>query len=151
MRMNSKSLSLLERMIFFFQAEDGIRDGHVTGVQTCALPIYFQITQVREDFQASVSEVLMASVDPQGNALVEALGPDWHFGEALNYNRRGHIPHAKMVPYFEFYNEDKTFKSPEELRQLLGLVGVSDEQSIYTHCGGGIAGSVAFFAVKFLA
>src|SRR5690606_40704514 len=25
---------------FFCQAEDGIRDFHVTGVQTCALPIY---------------------------------------------------------------------------------------------------------------
>src|SRR5690625_3660839 len=25
--------------VFFFQAEDGIRAGHVTGVQTCALPI----------------------------------------------------------------------------------------------------------------
>src|SRR3712207_9091689 len=27
-------------MYFFFQAEDGIRDIGVTGVQTCALPIY---------------------------------------------------------------------------------------------------------------
>src|SRR5690606_19106440 len=27
--------------LFFFQAEDGIRDFHVTGVQTCALPITF--------------------------------------------------------------------------------------------------------------
>src|SRR5215510_8554471 len=27
-------------LFFFFQAEDGIRDGHVTGVQTCALPIW---------------------------------------------------------------------------------------------------------------
>src|SRR5690606_10965813 len=27
------------RRFFFFQAEDGIRDFHVTGVQTCALPI----------------------------------------------------------------------------------------------------------------
>src|SRR5438876_10970659 len=27
--------------VFFFQAEDGIRDGRVTGVQTCALPISF--------------------------------------------------------------------------------------------------------------
>src|SRR6266403_507255 len=36
-------LSLIEKMIilffFFFQAEDGIRDLYVTGVQTCALPI----------------------------------------------------------------------------------------------------------------
>src|SRR5690606_40772507 len=28
-----------DRFFFFFQAEDGIRDFHVTGVQTCALPI----------------------------------------------------------------------------------------------------------------
>src|SRR5689334_4375496 len=30
---------LLDLVGFFFQAEDGIRDGTVTGVQTCALPI----------------------------------------------------------------------------------------------------------------
>src|SRR5437660_7025439 len=30
---------LFNSFFFFFQAEDGIRDGHVTGVQTCALPI----------------------------------------------------------------------------------------------------------------
>src|SRR5256885_12716877 len=29
-------------MYFFFQAEDGIRDYKVTGVQTCALPILFR-------------------------------------------------------------------------------------------------------------
>src|SRR3712207_8267853 len=28
------------RLLFFFQAEDGIRDIGVTGVQTCALPLY---------------------------------------------------------------------------------------------------------------
>src|SRR5437016_10826218 len=31
--------SASSRAIFFFQAEDGIRDWSVTGVQTCALPI----------------------------------------------------------------------------------------------------------------
>src|SRR5256884_922036 len=30
-------------VIFFFQAEDGIRDVAVTGVQTCALPIYAKV------------------------------------------------------------------------------------------------------------
>src|SRR5690625_1712768 len=30
---------ILGALCVFFQAEDGIRDGHVTGVQTCALPI----------------------------------------------------------------------------------------------------------------
>ena len=32
---------------FFFQAEDGIRDVAVTGVQTCALPIYMGV-EVKE-------------------------------------------------------------------------------------------------------
>src|SRR5215208_7459081 len=34
-------------LFFFFQAEDGIRDGHVTGVQTCALPILVRENIVR--------------------------------------------------------------------------------------------------------
>src|SRR5215813_15161628 len=29
--------------VFFFQAEDGIRDADVTGVQTCALPIWLTL------------------------------------------------------------------------------------------------------------
>src|SRR5439155_14312753 len=33
-------------LYFFFQAEDGIRDGHVTGVQTCALPISAALRRV---------------------------------------------------------------------------------------------------------
>src|SRR3989440_6433668 len=37
-------------LFFFFQAEDGIRDLIVTGVQTCALPIY--VPQVAPDFRA---------------------------------------------------------------------------------------------------
>src|SRR5256885_3300996 len=31
--------AIAEKLYFFFQAEDGIRDYKVTGVQTCALPI----------------------------------------------------------------------------------------------------------------
>src|SRR5205809_813242 len=33
--------------VFFFQAEDGIRDVAVTGVQTCALPIFWRIESAR--------------------------------------------------------------------------------------------------------
>src|SRR2546430_3604186 len=36
-----------ELFCFFFQAEDGIRDLTVTGVQTCALPIYLFPLKVR--------------------------------------------------------------------------------------------------------
>src|SRR5256885_5033858 len=35
-----ESSIVIYSVFFFFQAEDGIRDYKVTGVQTCALPIY---------------------------------------------------------------------------------------------------------------
>ena len=35
----NSTLRSVDEVVFFFQAEDGIRDWSVTGVQTCALPI----------------------------------------------------------------------------------------------------------------
>src|SRR2546422_2186378 len=39
MSISSGTSSVYDAFLFFFQAEDGIRDVAVTGVQTCALPI----------------------------------------------------------------------------------------------------------------
>src|SRR2546429_1737439 len=39
---------------FFFQAEDGIRDVAVTGVQTCALPIFIDRGQLDPDAEITV-------------------------------------------------------------------------------------------------
>src|SRR6202041_4006896 len=38
-------MTQLNSASLFLQAEDGIRDGRVTGVQTCALPIYWRTTR----------------------------------------------------------------------------------------------------------
>src|SRR5256885_12194320 len=43
---------------FFFQAEDGIRDYKVTGVQTCALPI----SEVRSDLQPACRGIYAEAV-----------------------------------------------------------------------------------------
>src|SRR5690606_39505649 len=40
---------------FFFQAEAGIRDFHVTGVQTCALPIWASISSRARPFRTTWS------------------------------------------------------------------------------------------------
>src|SRR5258707_7144410 len=45
-------MSLLLIIFFFFQAEDGIRDIGVTGVQTCALPI--SPTQAQADYRVRI-------------------------------------------------------------------------------------------------
>src|SRR5205085_6295005 len=55
---------------FFFQAEDGIRDLTVTGVQTCALPIWF----ARQILENLVDHVAMRWIRRSGltDALVSA-------------------------------------------------------------------------------
>src|SRR2546429_5775797 len=54
-------------LFFFFQAEDGIRDVAVTGVQTCALPIYLTVLPKGSTFASVV-----LSDDP------EKLSPLWN-------------------------------------------------------------------------
>src|SRR5258707_689183 len=43
---SSSNLNMSTSFFFFFQAEDGIRDIGVTGVQTCALPIYLDLLAI---------------------------------------------------------------------------------------------------------
>src|SRR5438876_5903973 len=53
--------------IFFFQAEDGIRDGRVTGVQTCALPISSQ----GKDYEIKDKEAVEISLPKiEGSELI---------------------------------------------------------------------------------
>src|SRR5207249_5540890 len=49
---------------FFFQAEDGIRDRNVTGVQTCALPILSRLDHSRANRQSKL----------QGTRIIQAVG-----------------------------------------------------------------------------
>src|SRR5690625_6298890 len=55
-------------MFFLFQAEDGIRDGHVTGVQTCALPI----CQSAQNFWPSTKR-LIREIGPERKFLAIAI------------------------------------------------------------------------------
>src|SRR2546430_10696127 len=52
---------------FFFQAEDGIRDLTVTGVQTCALPIYYL------GFKVNSGEYKVMGLAPYGEPKYAAL------------------------------------------------------------------------------
>ena len=113
-------------------------------------PGTFRVAQRREDVRVRLPEFLVASGDPANNALVEALEPAYHFGGAKFFDRAGHVPNAIMLPSGDFFNADKTFKSAAEIRPMLAYLGIRPEQQIHAHCGGGIAASVPFFAMKFM-
>src|SRR5438309_4968297 len=60
--------------LLFFQAEEGIRDGTVTGVQTCALPISYarsmssQAKAEREDMLRAYAAEIGAMIDAWDSA-----------------------------------------------------------------------------------
>src|SRR2546430_6211278 len=86
----------VQSCFFFFQAEDGIRDLTVTGVQTCALPISCQAGQFRGERhlgglrpRAGVEVQLLAhhaaAVDDEGDVAVpehRAAGKGLKIGRA---------------------------------------------------------------------
>lgn len=139
-----------------------ILDGGLSKWQEAGLPVTneiipvmkkgsFTIIKTNENVKSELPEFLTASGDPANNVLLDALSPDWHFGEVVTFNKAGHIPNAIMLPAVNFFNPDKTFKSSEEIKKMLGYFHIRPDQTIYTHCGGGVAASVPFFALKFLA
>src|SRR6266542_3404889 len=84
-----RQLRVLHRFFFFFQAEDGIRDATVTGVQTCALPIF----GMRDEAQ-------------------EGTGPTWQPVPVRSEERRvGKECRSRWAPYHE---KKKTNKAEEE-------------------------------------
>src|SRR5690349_2153334 len=67
---------------FFFQAEDGIRDLYVTGVQTCALPIFValvllgQVLELRARSQTSSAIKSLLKLAPKTARIVRADGTE---------------------------------------------------------------------------
>src|SRR5258707_3703560 len=65
--MSRQSISRLQLEFFFFQAEDGIRDIGVTGVQTCALPISLEVfRQMDPDHYKSLGKVPTGAIAKTG-------------------------------------------------------------------------------------
>src|SRR5437660_5751428 len=78
---------------FFFQAEDGIRDGHVTGVQTCALPIYDRMLKAMNRVKV-IAGFMAFSILSFG--LAPSLGQDFFRSEE---RRVGKECRSRWSPY----------------------------------------------------
>src|SRR6266542_6065764 len=63
-------------VIFFFQAEDGIRDATVTGVQTCALPIFVS-EEEPDDGELRIGDTVQVAYVDQSRAALEPAKTVW--------------------------------------------------------------------------
>ncbi|MFC7326405.1 sulfurtransferase [Marinactinospora rubrisoli] len=87
--------------------------------------------------------------------LVDVRSPDEFVGKLLapahlpqeTSQRPGHIPTARNIPWAKTANEDGTFKSEEELRELYTEAGVDLEKDIIAYCRIGERSSHTWFAL----
>src|SRR3712207_8646926 len=97
-------------MCFFFQAEDGIRDIGVTGVQTCALPILLGIGAIprAEFFLGGRAEpwrrgLGLGDRGVRGGIVARARGCGWSLGRGLGgrseERRVGEECRSRWSPY----------------------------------------------------
>ena len=89
--------------------------------------------------------------------LVDVRSPAEFTGEILappglpeTCQRGGHIPGAKSIPWGKACNEDGTFKSAEELRQLYGGAGITPDRPVIAYCRIGERSSHTWFVLKHL-
>src|SRR5689334_24517186 len=81
-REKSRETVGVEGEVFFLQAEDGIRDGTATGVQTCALPISDEVTHYAvehgswrpDDVARQLHDDTLALGDPAGMQIGDDQG-----------------------------------------------------------------------------
>src|SRR2546425_10517541 len=122
--------------IFFFQAEDGIRDKLVTGVQTCALPISLRWAHTATaGVGASLPHLAGTSIVLTNSASVHADPiADWTIA-ALAYFARG-LDRSVAFQAVEHWATGELTEVPVQVRELaelrLGVFGL-----------GGIGGAIA--------
>ena len=87
--------------------------------------------------------------------LVDVRSPDEFSGKLLapahlpqeQAQRGGHIPSALNVPWSKAANEDGTFRSDDELRELYGTEGLDSSRSTIAYCPIGERSSHTWFAL----
>ncbi|QUH05429.1 sulfurtransferase [Saccharopolyspora erythraea] len=96
-------------------------------------------------------------VDAIGNKnLVDVRSPDEFAGKLLapahlpqeSAQRAGHIPSAINVPWSKAANEDGTFKSDEELKQVYGEAGLDTGKDTIAYCRIGERSSHTWFVLR---
>jgi len=89
-------------------------------------------------------------------ALVDVRSPGEYAGDLIappgyeqeGAQRAGHIPTAESIPWASVVKDDGTFKSVDELRELYGSKGVTEEKSVTAYCRIGERSAHTWFVLR---
>ena len=80
--------------------------------------------------------------------LIDTREANRYYGRKEHLDlKAGHIPGAVNVPTRTLFNEDNTYRSPEELAKIFRDAGVEDPAKVIVYSGSGIHASVAIAAM----
>lgn len=89
-----------------------------------------------------------ASIGSGSVCTINALTEKMHQGtSSVHYGRPGHIPSSVNVPFDDFLEQGKLLPS-SALRSRLDEVEAFEKERVVTYCGGGIAATLAAFALE---
>lgn len=74
--------------------------------------------------------------------------PGKAFHNNTPHKRLGHIPNSVNIPWTENLNEDGTFKSLKELRELYSANGIETEGEVVTYCNEGLHAAMPWFILR---
>ena len=122
--------------------EKWVAEGRETSTEVRSYEAEAFTAQLGDDSIRAYRDEVLATLD-NGTNLVDVRSPQEFSGElitAAGYEqegaqRGGHIPGAASVPWSKAVNEDGTFKSAQELRDLYTEKGVlADEHPVIAYC-----------------
>jgi thiosulfate/3-mercaptopyruvate sulfurtransferase len=90
-------------------------------------------------------EVMTPILDARGAGRIEGTEPDPRPGV-----EPGHIPGACNLPFAALYNDDGTFKPPDEIRRLFAAADVDPTRPFVATCGSGVTANSLIFAAHLL-
>jgi thiosulfate/3-mercaptopyruvate sulfurtransferase len=95
--------------------------------------------------QQIMAGVDCALLDARGRGRFEATEPEPRAGLA-----GGHIPGARNLPFGRLYNDDGTFKSPDQLNHLFAAAGIDPAKPFIASCGSGVTATSLIFAAELI-
>src|ERR671931_1408060 len=131
-------------------------EGRETTTETPSRPQVPYTAAERDESIRAYRDAVREGIGDSSKALVDVRSPQEYSGELIappgyeqeGAQRAGHIPTAQSIPWAQAVNDDGTFKTADELRQLYESKGVTPDKEVTAYCRIGERSAHTWFVLR---